>query len=149
MSEAKKNFNRIATCSAVIIIALFLTGMGTLGEKETSKIPEPEYNFSAIIIDQFDVSSVVNFFSIDGLTFISGKRGNATISVPFDNIKSTKFYKKDSKLSAIVIMRDGAEIELKIDKEHVLYGRLPYGILSIDIIDVKKIIINGLAQQGK
>ena len=150
MLENKSIFERIAVCLAVVLISFFLFGMGgSLGEKEPTKIPEPEDNFSAMIIDQFDVSSTVSIFSIDGLTFISGKRGKANISIPFKTITSIDFYKKGGDLSAFVKMKDGAEIELKIDEDNILYGRLPYGILSVDIIDVKRVVIMGLEGHEK
>ena len=42
MLKEKNTLERVVLCSAVIISALFLIGMGTVGEKEPTKIPEPE-----------------------------------------------------------------------------------------------------------
>jgi len=49
--------NSIVSASVIIMIAFFNIGMGTFGEREPTKIPEPNYNFSAKVIDQCDVSS--------------------------------------------------------------------------------------------
>ena len=78
--------NSILNASMIIMIAFFTIGMGTLGEKEPTKIPEPDDNFSAKVVDQCDISSEMTLFNLEGQTFISGKYGGATVSIPFDNI---------------------------------------------------------------
>jgi len=49
----------------------------------------------------------------------------------------------------MVIMRKGPQVELKMDKDHIFYGQLSYGLFSIKIRDVKKIIIRGLIELEK
>ncbi len=144
----RKNFiDRIVNTSAIIIIAFFIIGMGTLGEREPTKIPEPDEDISATIIDQCDVSSDITLFSLEGQTFISGRHGEATVSIPFDNIQEIDFYAKGSDIFAMVSMQKGPQVELKTDKDRIFYGQLPYGLFSIKIGDVKKIIIKGLTKQ--
>ena len=140
---------RFLNASVILIIAFFTIGMGTFGEKEPTKIPEPTDNFSATVIDQGDVSSDITLFSLDGQTFISGRYGGATVSIPFDNIQEMDFYAKGSDLFATVIMRKAPQVELKMDKDRIFYGQLPYGLFSIKIGDVKKIIITGLTKQER
>jgi len=98
--------NSIVSASVIIMIAFLTIGMGTLGEREPTKIPEPENNFSAKVVDQCDVSSEMTLFSLEGQTFISGKYGGATVSIPFDNIQGIDLYAKGSDIFAMVIMRD-------------------------------------------
>jgi hypothetical protein len=139
----------IVSTIVIIMVAFFTIGMGTLGEKEPTKIPEPKDNFSATIIDQSDVSSEITLFSLEGQTFISGKYGGATVSIPFDNIQGIDLYAKGSDIFAMVIMREGPPVELRMNKNRIFYGQLSYGLFSIKIGDVKKIIIKGLTKKER
>ena len=69
--------------------------------------------------------------------------------IPFDNIQEIDLYAKGSDIFAMVIMRKGPQVELKMDKDRIFYGQLSYGLFSIKIRDVKKIIIKGLIEQEK
>ncbi|MEA3361279.1 MAG: hypothetical protein U9R17_17995 [Thermodesulfobacteriota bacterium] len=149
MSVKKNTFSKATGILLAVIFTFSLFGMGSFDEGITNKIPEPDDNFSAKIIDQNDVSSDITSFSHDGLTFVSGKRGGGFISIPFTNIQCMNFFKKDGNQFATVIMKKEAEVELKMDDDGIFYGRLSYGLFSIKIGEVKKIIINGKAGQGK
>jgi len=149
MLGRKKPIDGIVNTSVILMIAFFAIGMGTFGDKEPTKIPEPDDDFSATVIDQGDVSSDITLFSLDGQTFISGRYGGATVSIPFDNIQEMNFYAKGSDLFATVIMRKTPQVELKMDKDRIFYGQLPYGLFSIQIGDVKKIMITGLTKQER
>ncbi len=123
--------NSILNASVIIMIAFFTIGMGTLGEREHTKIPEPDDNFSAKVVDQCDISSEMTLFNLEGQTFISGKYGGATVSIPFDNIQGIDLYAKGSDIFAMVIMRDGPQVELRMDKDRIFYGQLSYGLFFI------------------
>ena len=131
------------------MVAFLTLGMGILGEEEPTDIPEPADDFSATVIDQFDVSSGITLFSLEGQTFLSGRHGGATVSIFFHKIREIDFYEKGGDLFAIVIMEDGFQVELKIDKDRIFYGRLPYGLFPIKSGDVKKIIMRGLTKQER
>lgn len=139
--------DRFAYTLVIIGVAFLALGMGSLGEEEPTKIPEPNDDFSATLIDQRDISSDITLFSLDGQTFLSGKHGGATVSIPFKNIREIEFYAKDGDLFVAVILREGPQVELRVDKNRVFYGRLPYGLFSIKSEDVKMITINGLTNQ--
>jgi len=149
MLRRKGPVDRIVSTSVVLAIAILAVGMGAFGEKEPTKIPSPDDNFSATVIDQGDVSSDITLLSLDGQTFISGRYGGAMVSIPFDNIQEMDFYARGSDIFATVIMRKAPQVELKMDKDRIFYGQLPYGLFSIKIEDVKKIIITGLTKQER
>lgn len=149
MSVKKEIFSKATGILLTVIFAFSLLGMGSFDEEIPNKIPEPDENFSAKIIDQHDISSDITHFSLDGLTFVSGKRGGGFISIPFTNIRRIDFIKKGGDQFANVIMENGAEVELKMDDDGTFYGRLSYGLFSIKIGEVKKIIITGKGGQGK
>jgi hypothetical protein len=149
MLRRRKPIDGIVNTSVILMLAFFALGMGTFGEKEPSKIPEPDDDFSATVIDQGDLSSEITLFSLDGQTFISGRYGGATVSIPFGNIQEMDFYAKGSDLFATVVMRKRPQVELKMDKDVIFYGQLPYGLFSIKIGEVKKIIITGFTKQER
>ena len=149
MSRMRNLMNRLVNTVMIIGTAIVFLGMGSLGEEEPTRIPEPSDDFSATVIDQRDISSDLRLFSLDGQTFLSGKQGGATVSIPFKNIREIEFYTKDGDLFAVAVLREGPQVELKVDKDRVFYGRLPYGVFSIKSEDVRKIIITGLTHQER
>ena len=123
MSSKRNLMDRFAYTLVIIGVAFLALGMGSLGEEEPTKIPEPNDDFSATVIDQRDISSDITLFSLDGQTFLSGKHGGATVSIPFKNIREIAFYAKDGDLFAVVTLREGPQVELTVDKDRVFYGR--------------------------
>lgn len=59
-----------------------LCGMGSLkGDSSPEKIPVPAKKFTVTFIDQADVITQCRDASIEGGTFIEGKRGEGTYAV--------------------------------------------------------------------
>jgi len=149
MVGIRKLIDGTVKTTVMIMIGICTVGMGGLGEEELKKIPEPSDNFSATLIDQRDVSSSITVFSLEGQTFLSGKRGGATVSIPFENIKEIDFYARGRDIFAMVTMKEESQVELEMEKDRVFYGQLSYGLLSIKAEYVKKITIHGLAKQER
>ena len=146
MSALIERVMSVARIWLVILTALLALGMGSLGGEEPTTIPEPADDFSATVIDQHDVSSDITLFSLDGQTFLSGKHGGATVSIPFKNVQEIDFYSKGDDVFARVILQNAPQVELSMDKSRIFYGRLPYGIFSIKIQDIRRITILGLTK---
>ena len=142
MSAKKNTCRKPAGILLTVLFAFSLLGMGSLNEDAIKSIPEPDDNFSAKIIDQLDTSFDITHFSLDGKTFLSGKRGEGMVSIPFANINCLDFIKKGNNLFASIIMKNGEKIELKMNNHAIIYGKLSYGYFSIRIDEVKKIAIN-------
>ena len=149
MVGIRKLIDGTVKTTVMVMIGICTVGMGGLGEEELKKIPEPSANFSATLIDQRDVSSSITVFSLEGQTFLSGKRGGATVSIPFENIKEIDFYARGRDIFAMVTMKEESQVELEMEKDRVFYGQLSYGLLSIKAEYVKKITIHGLAKQKR
>jgi hypothetical protein len=149
MAGIRKLIDGTVKATIMVMIGICTVGMGSLGQEELKKIPEPDDNFSATLIDQHDVSSSITLFSLEGQTFLSGKRGGATVSIPFENIKEIDFYARGTDIFAIVTMKGESQVELEMEKDRVFYGKLSYGLLSIKAEYVKKITIHGLAKQER
>lgn len=46
-------------------------------------------------------------------------------------------------------MGEGSSRRLEVDKDRVFYGQLPYGIYSIGMENLEKVIIKGLTKQER
>lgn len=123
-----------------------LMGMGSLaGTAVTDTIPRPEKNFSARIIDQLDVATECREVSIEGKTFLDGKRGRGAYVIHFEHIDRVYFFKKDETLTARITLRDnGDPLELTVDANRRLYGKTGWGIFQIGLGDVTSLHILGL-----
>ena len=128
----------------LILFVIFLTplimGMGTSGGTP-GKIPIPAKKFTAVMIDQADVVTEVNDVSIEGVTFLEGKKGEGTFTVGFENVNYMNFLMKEGKLQCLITLRDGNTLQFFVNKNHQAYGRTNYGTFQISLNDLKKMII--------
>ena len=62
-------------CFFLLIAIPVLMGMGSLqGPASPDKIPAPSKKFTAVFVDQMDVSTECSESSIEGTSFLEGKR---------------------------------------------------------------------------
>jgi hypothetical protein len=118
-----------------------LLGMGSQGGAPIDKIPVPAKKFTAQFIDQMDVTTECSDISIEGNTYLEGKRGEGTFSVAFENIQQILFRQQAEKIFGQVKLRDGQNIELAVSKDKKAYGRTIFGTFQIRLGDLKKVII--------
>lgn len=142
-------FERYLFATLIVGFAFCCIGMGGLGEQDPAKIPEPAQDFSATVMDQSDIASDITLMSLEGQTFLAGKRGGATISIPFENIEIIEFRMSGNDLYAAVAMKGQPQVELRMEKKRVLYGRLSYGHFAIRVEYIRKIIIHGPTKQER
>ena len=127
---------------AVLTVLPFLLAMGPLsGESSPDKIPVPTKKFTATFIDQTDVITECRDVSIEGGTFIEGKRGEGTYAIPFENIRSILMRMTDGKLKGLAMLHDGSTMELNLNKNQKSFGHTKYGTFQIRLEDLKKMII--------
>lgn len=126
----------------LIVVAPFLLGMGSLqGPASPEKIPVPAKKFTATVLDQMDIVAQCSDVSIEGETFLEGKRGEGSHTISFDNIAEVLFRLQGEKLTGLVKLRDGESSELTLIKNQKLYGRTRYGTFQIKLSDLKKLAI--------
>ena len=126
----------------ILTVLPFLLAMGVLsGDGSPDKIPVPAKKFTATFIDQTDVITECRDISIEGGTFIEGKRGEGTYAIPFENIRSVLMRMTDGKLKGLATLHDGSTLELNLNKNHRAYGHAKYGTFQIKLEDLKKMII--------
>ena len=119
-----------------------LLGMGSLqGPATPEKIPIPVKKYFAVYVDQTDVITECSEASIDGATFLEGKKGEGTYTISFDNIDQVSFRVNAEQLIGIVKLRDGGTSELNLNKTQKAYGQTKYGTFQIKLTDLKKLMI--------
>jgi len=132
-----------------IILFPLLLGMGSLRGGSPDKVPIPEKKFVVTFIDQSDVLTECRDASIEGSTFIEGKRGEGKYTISFDNISSAVFMFNEDKLRSVITMRDGNTAELVLNKDHKAYGLTRYGTYQIKLSDLKKMSIGVSSQKSQ
>jgi hypothetical protein len=125
-----------------LMIPLFL-GMGSSGSGSPDKIPVPAKKFKVVVVDQMDVVTEAQDASIDGATFVEGKRGEGIFTVAFENISSVVFFRKEGILTGNLKLRDGASQTLILQGNKRLFGRTAYGTFQIPLSELKKMTVNG------
>ena len=87
--------------------------------------------------------------SLDGQTLLIGKHGGATVSIPFEKIKAIEFYMNGKDVYAAVAMKGQPQVELKMEKDRVLYGQLSYGHLAIKVGYMRKTVSHDPTKQER
>lgn len=134
---------RITAVAFILIAIPYVLGMGGLVGNTTSEtIPAPEKQFSAIFVDQNDIVTECSEVSIEGKTFIEGKRGKGDYTVSFENIHAIAFFLKDGELTIEITLKEKKEtIALITKKDFTAYGRTPYGTYRIKLENLKKLLL--------
>lgn len=136
--------------SLSILLIPILMGMGT-GGMQTHKIPVPAKNFSATIIDSQGVTTKVTQISFDGKVYLTGSRGNTTVTVPFEKISSVQVGKlaEDKKVSVFVTLKEGGTLNIMVEGKLPCYGSADFGNVQIEFKDIKKVEIEGVVTKEK
>jgi len=127
---------------SMLILFVFLLGMGGPGGEPANKTPTPEEDFSATFIDNQDVVSETTQVSRDGKVFLLGKKGMGTVTVPFRKIKVAKFKTEKGTVIAVIELTNGKTVEIEMDKSQKFYGNVEFGTFQIEVANLKKVIFN-------
>lgn len=127
----------------LLAAAVFLTGMGNLGGAPVGTVPKVEEEIKAKVTDQSGVITTLQQFSLDGQTVIEGERGNASVTIQLRDIDSLALRPSDAKdkITAIIKLKDGQEIQLQLRKRLIFNGSTGYGAFVIRAVDVNRIDI--------
>jgi hypothetical protein len=141
--EQMKDCNRFLFLLIMLVLLPVIAGMGSnMGASSPDKIPVPDKKYSATFIDQMDVVTECTEVSFEGKTFLEGKRGEGTYTIPFEKITHIVFQLEDSKLKGIVKLKDGNKEELILNKDHKAYGLTQTGTFMINLSGLKKINVH-------
>ena len=125
----------------VLSSLFFLMGMGGLGgTAPVEKIPVPEKNFNARTIDRGGVQTSLSQVSFEGKLFLVGKRGDGTVTIPFEKISHLDITGQEGNQAlSVVSLRNQEKIEVKVDKSSKFYRKVDFGTFQIEIKDLKSI----------
>ena len=126
-----------------MMLYLFLVGMGGFGNPGSVQVPETKTNYSATIVDLSDLATRVENFSFDGQTYLSGKMGDADVSITLDRIDTITFVLHEDTLTAEVQLKDGKTVDVVIKKNTACYGKFAYGGYKITAANIKSIKVHG------
>lgn len=128
--------------SFVLFITLLplLMAMSSLQSQSPEKIPVPAKNYLATFTDVADVMTECQEVSIEGATFLEGKRGNGSNSISFGSIAVITFLQEGEKLTGTVKLKDGSSIQLALNKNQKAFGRTKYGTFQIKLSELKRLI---------
>ena len=134
---------RCFAVTALLSSLLFLMGMGGLGgQAPVEKVPVPEKNFNARIVDREGVQTSLSQVNFEGKVFLVGKRGDATVTIPFEKISSldiTVTGQQGNEVLYVVSLRGKEKTEIKVDKISKFYGKADFGTFQIESKDLKSI----------
>jgi hypothetical protein len=126
----------------ILLLAPILMAMGGFTELPADKVPATKRDYSVVYVDQMDVITECKQASIEGNTFIEGKRGEGSMAIDFEKIKSVAFRIKGNDLIALIKLRDGSETVLVVAKDKKAYGRTKFGAFQIRLADLKTMILS-------
>jgi hypothetical protein len=121
-------------------------GMGSIGDQKSVAAPETDYNYTATLIDQSDVSMELENLSCDGMTYLSGFQGRAQVSIDFRKIRSILFLLEDDKIRAEVELTGGSKTEIYLENSMPWYGQSSFADVRIESKDIKTVHLHGLKQ---
>lgn len=123
------------------LCCLLLMGMGELGgPAPLEKIPTPPKEFKVEVIDRLGIKTFLTHFSQEGKVVLSGKRGQARVAIPFENISRVEFLKlAGEEILLQVSLRDSKNYEIKIDKKSKFFGKADFGTFQIEAQDLQAI----------
>ena len=127
----------------IILCMMFiplLMGMGPAGGSPGS-IPLPVKKFQAVVMDQQDVVTEIEDASIEGETYLEGKKGEGTFTVAFENMQAVNFLMNEGRLFGQVKLNDGTMVTLGLNGTRKVFGRTPYGTFKISLGDIKKLTV--------
>lgn len=127
----------------LLAAAIFLTGMGNLGGAPVGTVPKVEEEIKAKVTDQGGVVTTLQQFSLDGQTVIEGERGNASVTIQLRDIDRLALRPSEAKdkITAIINLKDGQEVQLQLRKRLIFNGSTGYGAFVIRAVDVNRIDI--------
>jgi len=109
-----------------------------------TRIPEPEQNYRARVIDMEGVSVDLTNFSIDGQVFVLGNLGDGSLAVPFEKVKSIDLVKKGEAMQAHLTLHKEKPVDLNVKAALNAYGKTEYGNFRIKLGQVKSIQLLGM-----
>ena len=125
-----------------ILFLPFILGMGSMtGSGTPDKVTVTEKKFNATFIDEMDIITRCTDVSIEGKTYIEGRKGKGIYTIPFEEIESVTFLSKGDEIRVLVRLQNQNIDELILDADRKAYGRTGHGTFQIRLGDIKRMIL--------
>ncbi len=120
--------------------------MGFGEDSPDTRIPEPSLNFAVVARDRGLNRFEIVRASIDGHVYLSGKVGEAKVSIPFEKIIRIDFEPSDGvTTTAVVTLKSGKQQSLELRSAAVCYGEADFGNVQIELRHLRDVVITGQA----
>ena len=119
----------------------------SLGEDAPdTRIPEPAVSFRMVVRDRDLNTFEVARASFDGHIFLSGKIGEAKVSIPFEKIRRVDFEPADAtETVGVVTLVSGKQQSLRFRSSAVCYGEAEFGNVQIELRHLRDVEFRGRA----
>jgi hypothetical protein len=139
-TTGRKSMRKAIKCGILLSLFCILTAMGTIGGEPTGRIPAPLKNFRATAIDHSGVSTKLSEVSFDdGKIFFVGLRGKAMVTIGFEHIEKIALKDTQEDVSADILLKDGSQMKLNIERAKKFFGRMEVGTYEISMGDLKEL----------
>lgn len=134
----------------MVLAALFLLGMGKMDQTEKpGEIPVPDQEVSVSITDNEGLTLNLTQFSINGQTFLPGKLGAGRVALPLSQIRVIHLSTESKGTAAKVEMTDHSQLQLFLEKEIMVYGKIKFGNYRVSADHLKKIEVLSFGELKK
>lgn len=112
---------------------------GLFGSDAPGRIPVPARDVSASVEDVDGVRTELTRFTFDGEVYFFGELGKAQVTVAFEDVDQVRFEATDDPdwRLAVVKLKAGDEVRLKVEHDRPLFGRAVFGNYKIEAEDVR------------
>jgi len=125
----------------VLLAAVLLLGMGSLGGVPGGTVPKTDENIKARISDRSGVTTDLSEFSMDGNVFLDGRRGDGKMNVFFRDLTEVAFGQvSGDEVPVELLLKSGSRFQLIVSKRAVFYGSTTFGAYRIPARDVSRIV---------
>jgi hypothetical protein len=137
----RRSLRGLAPVLALAVLAGGLMGLGGGSEGEEGAIPIPSKSYSATLTDAQGNSLVGERLTWEGKVHLRANFGNATITVPFDKLKSLKMSKGalPDRVKAQALLRSGETLDLTVESKTKFYAETQFGNYEIFTADLASV----------
>lgn len=132
---------RLAVLLALALLAGGLMGLGGGSEQEEGAIPIPSKSYTVSLRDNQGNTLQGERFTWEGKVHLRANFGNATITLPFEKLKSLEISKGTTpdRVKATALLRSGDTLDLTVDAKSKCYAETKFGSYEIFMADLASV----------
>ena len=135
---APRGWRSVLAGVALLALAAGLMGLGGGSDTKEAVIPIPNKSYTITLTDNQSNKLVGERSTWEGKVYFRAKFGNATVSVPFEKLKSIQIGKgaAPDKVKVRAQMRSGESLDLTADATSKFYADTQFGGYEIFLADL-------------